>query len=853
MKLYGIKMHNFMRFGESDNSIVFNVTKEQKKEINEGKLTLDQLYFSISEDPVRYVEKVNKLDDNVLEGIVGITGMTGGDFDSSNGSGKSTIFEAIAYLFYDRVVRQTANNNKKGQAGFSVVTKLAGKYPDTLRESYVEAYFEEDERLYRLKRGKSFSKNQKTSSNIFEFDEIGDEFEDGTDSLSSHRKADTKKSLDQVIVEDYDIFVNTVMFGQADAGKFLTGTDKIKKDMIIELLKLEDIVHGCIDVIRSKKKVENDKLNNFISRADSLKELVVKAHNEFDEDDLEYSDELLDAVSTYVDNRLEYKKEEKKKVEEKLATTDQNIQDLENSEVVKKMKALVLEGKALVAERNKITEKKDASIKDWKKVLDDTEKELQRAMTTIADKEHAIKLKKEEKNKLDKEVSSFLESRHKKIIESAKEAISKKDHYEERLALCNKKKEEVLKKLSEFDTIIDLRMKDVAKLERQVNDAGSDQYVCQECHNLVSKEHTLKKIEAIKEVVDQNTEIRQKVIVRFNKIEEAICTLKQYLIDVDQSRVELQNSTTALLNHNSNREKLAGIDELIAQLEDALKNAQLNRKKCDLAIKEYKLKCETLEMTCLTECNVINEQIQDKRAELTTLKEESGAIQERMKTLRSDKEIYLRSIQTIDTECGSLSQKRDNVIELGKQIKEENENIEVTKKQLQRLKILESAFGLEGVQTRIVSKYLPLLNMYVKEFLDTLSNGRLSVNLIINDKSKVDMEIIGGTADNYVMLSGGEKMVVRLAVDVGLSLLSFSRTSKTPDMICLDEIFGPLDPEHTKSVFKMLEDLKGRFKKVFLISHKSEIQSLVENNIVIEKSSGNRGLSKIVGIRDITV
>jgi len=195
----------------------------------------------------------------------------------------------------------------------------------------------------------------------------------------------------------------------------------------------------------------------------------------------------------------------------------------------------------------------------------------------------------------------------------------------------------------------------------------------------------------------------------------------------------------------------------------------------------------------------------------------------------------------------------DNIIDLGKQIIAEEKDIEVTRKQLQRLKILENAFGLEGVQTRIVDKYLPLLNMYVKKYLDILSSGKLMVNLFVNDKSKVDMEVVGGTADNYVMLSGGEKMVVRLAVDVGLSLLSFSRTSRTPDMICLDEIFGPLDPEHTKSVFKMLDTLKDKFKKVFLISHKSEIQTLVENNIIVEKSSGDRGLSRITGIRDITV
>ena len=115
------------------------------------------------------------------------------------------------------------------------------------------------------------------------------------------------------------------------------------------------------------------------------------------------------------------------------------------------------------------------------------------------------------------------------------------------------------------------------------------------------------------------------------------------------------------------------------------------------------------------------------------------------------------------------------------------------------------------------------------------------------------MKIIGGTADDYVMLSGGEKMIVRLAVDIGLSLLSFSRTAKVPDMICLDEIFGPLDKDHTESVFVMLNRLKKKFNRVFLISHKREIQSLVENNIIIKKNSGNLGLSRVAEVSDISV
>ena len=156
------------------------------------------------------------------------------------------------------------------------------------------------------------------------------------------------------------------------------------------------------------------------------------------------------------------------------------------------------------------------------------------------------------------------------------------------------------------------------------------------------------------------------------------------------------------------------------------------------------------------------------------------------------------------------------------------------------------------MQTRIVKKYLPLLNSYIGKFLDILSDGKLIVELLIDEKMKVGMKIIGGTANNYIMLSGGEKMIVRLAVDIGLSLLAFSRNEKKPDMICLDEIFGPLDTEHTKCVFKMLEELKDKFKKVFIISHKLEIQSAIENNLVVEKGSGNLGLSEIKSLESLT-
>jgi len=480
MKLYGMKMFNFMRFGESDNSIVFNVTEEQRSQIQDGHLTFDQLYQSLSDNPLEYIETVNATEDNVLEGIIGISGMTAGSFDSSNGSGKSTIFEAMAFLFYDRVVRQTANTDKKAIAGLSVVTKLAGEYPKTLRESYVEAYFEENEKIYRVKRGRTFTKTHKNSTPVFEFDCIKD---DEVDSLSGHRKKDTKRSLEDVIVEDYDIFVNTVMFGQSDAGKFLTGTDKIKKDMIIELLKLEDIVKGCIDVIRAKKKEENDKLSDSVSRSSSFQDLVAKDYKklspEWEKDGEEYSSGMIDCITGIINDILKDNKDAKDKALGDIKALEEEIKKLEESDVLKKIKELKEEGSALVKKRKEAEQKKDQELKDWKAVL----KQCESDESSVKDKLSACKSKFDSlvlklKGYQDT-ASGFNEEEWKEKIAKCEKADGLTEKYQEMSDELEKKREETLKTVSEFDAVITYRTKDLESLQEQVEKTGDgDHFVC---------------------------------------------------------------------------------------------------------------------------------------------------------------------------------------------------------------------------------------------------------------------------------------------------------------------------------------------------------------------------------------
>lgn len=842
-----------MRFGDVDNSIVFNVTKKQKKDMEDGTLTFDSLYSSLSSDPVKYIEKVDAItDDNVLKGIIGIAGMTAGSFDASNGSGKSTIFEAMAYAFYDKVVRQTANNDKKAIAGLSVVTKLAGEYPKNLKESYVEVYFEEDGRLYRLKRGRSFTKTKKSSSPIFDFDCIKD---DEVDSLSSHRKRDTKKSLDEVIIEDYDIFVNTVMFGQADAGKFLTGTDKIKKDMIIELLKLEDIVYGCVDVIREKKRAESVKLNNFTSRSNILKSLVLTEYNRFKpitEEEVEYSDDLIDITSTYIGELLDDSQLKNKEQTKKLEDINRAINELENSEILKSIKLLIENGKELVAQKKDLELKKGEDLKDWSNLIKESNQEINKWNESIAKSTKDMVEKKSKLSNIKSAISTINKEEYDKKIEECNKFIALQGKYEEQLVKARTKRESAIGRIAEFDTIINLRNSELKSFNKQLESAGeSDNFFCSECHSTVTKGHTLKKIDAIEAVIKENVRLKTILDERNSNIVEALSVIETRLGVINEKKRELKLLENTILRLTNSEEKIEDLNNQIASHESDIEEKKQHIEKCTKKSKEYSEKHSSIEEKYLKDFQDISKRIDEKREEVLSLKEKANAIEVEIIDTKRTREEITKSVASIENKCGSLQERIDQLIDLGKKISEQEKGVAIAAKELQRYKILESAFGLEGVQTRIADKYLPLLNMYVKKFLDTLSEHKISVRFFVNDKSKVDMEIVGGTAGSYVMLSGGEKMVVRLAVDIGLSLLSFSRTSRTPDMICLDEIFGPLDKDHTKSVFLMLETLKDRFDKVCLISHKREIQALIENNIIVEKSSGNRGLSRIVGIREV--
>jgi len=758
----------------------------------------------------------------------------------------STILEGICYAHYEKIVRQTANTDKTGVAGLSVVTKINGEYPKGLRESYVEEFFEESGKIYRIKRGRSFSKSQKSNSPIIEFECLSD-----NKSKEGHRSTDTKESIEEINVNDYDIFVNSQMMGQNDAGKFLTGTDKVQKEMVVNLLKMDHAVEKCLSLARDKKNKNLKEIEKSEIKFQSTKNELKKAHlSVFENEDFDF--ENLETTLDLFDNGIKIEKDSIKHIEKEIQSLESKINDLKSSDKIKEKERIKNDGQKVKSQLESLKEDKFKEANSWKDLENSLAKSIEQNET---EKDRLVKkletLKREviSMKKVNFGDATYSEEEDSKNEENKKKLEKDLKENKEKSSKLREDKEKLIKEVGEQEgelNYIKLQGKKIKDNLSKVPDGGTFQ--CPECDSDVPKEHFETKLEERKKEYKAKQSVIDKLNVKKKVVEENEEVLNKEKSEIADKLLVCDTYTKSKADYQAHIKSLedkkqmgkdtkTSLNNLIQSLENSKEQYENAKKQLTNIDKKYADKEEQF-----------NKDLVDLKSKYQKLDVETKEIQAEINKLEKSRKEKEDFKSESNSAIGSLTEKKKRFKELIEYSKDQVKEFEELQIKKDRYAKLEKYFGLEGVQTRIVRKYLPLLNVYIKEFLDILSNGKIEVEFTISDKSKIDCIIKGGTANSFQMLSGGEKMIVRLAVDIGLSLLSFSRSSQTPEMVCLDEIFGPLDKSKSQAVFKMLKVLQDKFKRVILISHDQEIQSMVDKNIVVEKDSGMYGLSRIATI-----
>ena len=173
-------------------------------------------------------------------------------------------------------------------------------------------------------------------------------------------------------------------------------------------------------------------------------------------------------------------------------------------------------------------------------------------------------------------------------------------------------------------------------------------------------------------------------------------------------------------------------------------------------------------------------------------------------------------ITTADTQIESDKMQLQEYREDAKSIKKEKEKIG---DEANYLNLAKHLLQDSGIKTKIIKKYLPIMNKLVNSYLNQLEfQVKFELDEQFNEKIKSRYR----DEFAYANFSEGEKMRIDLALLFTWRQIAKMKNSTNTNLLILDEIFdSSLDVNGTEEILKILNTLSN--ENIFLISHKSDL------------------------------
>jgi len=201
----------------------------------------------------------------------------------------------------------------------------------------------------------------------------------------------------------------------------------------------------------------------------------------------------------------------------------------------------------------------------------------------------------------------------------------------------------------------------------------------------------------------------------------------------------------------------------------------------------------------------------------------------------------------LNQEVGAARQKVSVLDDLRLRKVEFDSSIETLSRQIGQFKMLERAFGKDGVPALLIEQALPEIETKANELLDRLSDGQMSVRFITQAgfkdrkredlKETLDIQISDASgARDYETYSGGEAFRVNFAVRLALSEVLSRRKGARLQTLVIDEGFGSQDVEGRQRLIEAINLVKNDFAKILVITHLEELKDAFPTRIEVEKT-----------------
>jgi DNA repair exonuclease SbcCD ATPase subunit len=201
-----------------------------------------------------------------------------------------------------------------------------------------------------------------------------------------------------------------------------------------------------------------------------------------------------------------------------------------------------------------------------------------------------------------------------------------------------------------------------------------------------------------------------------------------------------------------------------------------------------------------------------------------------------------RQIRDLESEIQTITKQLENRNTEHEKLESFNENLKTTYDELASKKDLINYYDFSysllkdgGVKTKIIKKYLPLINQQVNRYLQMMD---FYINFTLDEEFNETVQSPIHEDFSYASFSEGEKMRIDLALLFTWREVARMKNSVNTNLLIMDEVFdSSLDGFGTEEFLKIIRYVI-KDANIFVISHKTGLEDKFESVIRFEKIKG---------------
>lgn len=169
---------------------------------------------------------------------------------------------------------------------------------------------------------------------------------------------------------------------------------------------------------------------------------------------------------------------------------------------------------------------------------------------------------------------------------------------------------------------------------------------------------------------------------------------------------------------------------------------------------------------------------------------------------------------------------------------EREKDLKSRRESLRYLEVLTITF--DSFRDNLNSQIRPRLSESASDLMAQITDGRY--NEVDLDEDYAPRLFDDG--EYKPVISGGEEDILHLAMRLAISQMIADRAGMDLGLLVLDEVFGSLDEGRRENVIGLLQNLKGRFQQILLITHIEAIHDMVDRTVWVDYDR-NSGASRV--------